>query len=169
VTNVPIDLDRIDRAIAGFMRRIGEPALRISLAVVFIWFGLLKPLGFSPAADLVRQTVTWMPFLTPDGWLHAIGWWEVVIGVTFLFRRTIRIAIALMAMQMVGTFLPLVMLPEVTFQPGRAPWALTIEGQYIIKNILIISAALVVGGTVRRGVAVDDRPAARHEDGGGAP
>ena len=155
---MPIDLDRIDRAIAGFMRRIGEPALRISLAVVFVWFGLLKPLGFSPAADLVRQTVTWMPFLTPDGWLAAIGWWEVVIGVTFLFRRTIRIAIALLAMQMVGTFLPLVMLPEVTFQPGRAPWALTIEGQYIVKNILIISAALVIGGTVRRGAAAGAGP-----------
>ncbi|HSM35222.1 MAG TPA: hypothetical protein VK837_02400 [Longimicrobiales bacterium] len=163
-------LDRIDREIAGFMRRIGEPALRISLAVVFIWFGLLKPLGFSPAADLVRQTVTWMPFLTPDGWLDVIGWWEVAIGMTFLFRRTIRIAIALMAMQMVGTFLPLVMLPEVTFQPGRAPWALTIEGQYIIKNILIISAALVIGGTVRRGAAGDGpRPATAGEEAGPAP
>lgn len=155
-----IDVDRIDGAIAGFMRRTGEPALRVSLAVVFVWFGLLKPLGLSPAADLVRQTVAWMPVLSPDGWLAAVGWWEVAIGTTFLFRSTIRIAIALMAIQMLGTFLPLLILPEVTFQPGRAPWGLTLEGQYIVKNILIISAALVVGGTVRGGRSADDATAA---------
>ena len=145
-----IDLASIDRRIADFMNRIGTPALRVSLAVVFLWFGLLKPLGMSPAADLVRQTVGWMPFLSPDGWLSAIGWWEVAIGVTFLFRATIRVAIALLALQMVGTFLPLVILPDVTFQPGRVPYGLTMEGQYIVKNVLIISAALVVGGSVRR-------------------
>jgi uncharacterized membrane protein YkgB len=143
-------LDAADRRIASFMRRWGTSALRISLAVIFIWFGILKPLGLSPAADLVRATVGWMPVLSTDGWLAAIGWWEVAIGVTFLFHRTLRIAIALLALQMVGTFMPLVMLPEVAFQSGRVPYAPTIEGQYIIKNLLIISAALVIGGTVRQ-------------------
>ena len=94
-------------------------------------------------------TVAWMPLLTPDGWVAVIGWWEVLIGVTFLFHRTARIAIALLAMQMAGTFLPLVMLPQVTFQAGQIPWVPTMEGQYIIKNLIIISAALVIGGTVR--------------------
>jgi hypothetical protein len=51
---------------------------------------------------------------------------------------------------MVGTFLPLVILPEVTFQPGRIPYAPTLEGQYIVKNLLIISVAMVIGGTMRR-------------------
>ena len=77
------------------------------------------------------------------------GTWEVVIGLSFLFRRTVRIAIALLALQMVGTLLPLFMLPEVTFQEGRFPYGPTMEGQYIIKNLLIISAALVIGGAVR--------------------
>ncbi len=149
MTDSSFGLEELDRRIEDFMHRVGTPALRVSLAVVFVWFGALKPLGLSPAADLVRQTVGWMPFLTPDGWLHAIGWWEVAIGVTFLFRATARIAIALLAFQMVGTFLPLILLPEVTFQPGRIPYGLTLEGQYIVKNVLIISAALVVGGTVR--------------------
>ncbi|MEI6084293.1 MAG: hypothetical protein WCS70_08325 [Verrucomicrobiota bacterium] len=144
-----LSLDRLDEQIAGFMRRWGTPALRFSLAVIFVWFGLLKPLGISPAAEMVKATVRWMPFYSPDTWLAIIGWWEVVIGVTFLFQPTTRIAIALMAMQMVGTFLPLLILPEVTFQAGRYPYAPTMEGQYIIKNLLIISAALVVGGTVR--------------------
>ncbi|GIW74645.1 MAG: hypothetical protein KatS3mg103_1167 [Phycisphaerales bacterium] len=144
-----MNLARIDAAIAGFMRRTGHGALRFALAVIFIWFGLLKPLGLSPAAELVRQTVSWMPVLTPDGWLAVIGWWEVAIGVLFLFRPTLRLAIGLLALQMVGTFMPLVLLPEVTFQPGRVPYGLTLEGQYIVKNLLIIAAAMVVGGTVR--------------------
>lgn len=142
-----IDLGRLDFQIASFMNRWGTPALRFSLGLIFIWFGILKPFGLSPAAELVMATVDWMPLLSPDQWLGVIGWWEVAIGVFFLFRKTVRIAIALMALQMGGTLLPLVLLPEVTWQ--IAPLAPTMEGQYIIKNVLIISAALVVGGTVR--------------------
>ena len=143
-------LDDIDRRIAGFMRDRGTPTLRFSLAAIFILFGILKPLGLSPAEPLVRATTAWMPLLGGDEWILFVGWLEVAIGVTFLFHRTIRIAIALLAMQMVGTFMPLVVLPDVVFQAGRAPYAPTMEGQYIVKNLLIISAALVVGGTVRR-------------------
>lgn len=146
-----MNLDRIDRIIAGFMRRFGHGALRYSLAVIFIWFGLLKPFGLSPAEGLILQTVDWMPVLSAQSWLVVIGWWEVVIGVLFLFRPTLRFAIGLLALQMVGTFMPLVMLPSVTFQDSRVPYGLTLEGQYIVKNLLIISAALVVGGTVRDG------------------
>lgn len=142
--------DQLDRRIAEAMAQVGVPALRVSLAVIFVWFGLLKPMGLSPAAPLVEATVGWMPVLTTAGWVAVIGWWEVVIGVTFLFRATLRLAIALLFLQMGGTFLPLVLLPEVTFQAGRYPFVPTMEGQYIIKNLLIISAALVVGGTVRR-------------------
>ena len=144
---LPPSLDAFDRRLSGFMRRWGVLALRVSLAVIFVWFGILKPLGLSPAGPLVRATVGWMPLLSPDGWVAVIGWWEVLIGVTFLFHRTIRIAIALLALQMGGTFLPLVLLPHVAFQV--VPFVPTIEGQYIIKNLIIISAALVVGGTVR--------------------
>lgn len=148
---MPFDFDRTDRAIATWMRAYGFTALRLALAVIFIWFGLLKPLGLSPAAPLVEATVGWLPLLSPEAWVGVIGWWEVVIGVAFLFRQTTRLAIALLAMQMAGTFLPLVLLPEVTFQAGRFPYAPTMEGQYIVKNLLIIAAALVLGGTVRGG------------------
>lgn len=143
-------LEALDRRIVEFMRRWGILALRLSLGVIFMWFGILKPLGLSAAAPLVLATVDWMPLLDPSQWLHLIGWWEVAIGVTFLFHRTLRFAIALLALQMVGTFMPLVLLPDVTFQAGHFPYAPTMEGQYIIKNLLIISAALVAGGTVRR-------------------
>jgi uncharacterized membrane protein YkgB len=147
--SLPARLEPVDRALDHFMRRWGLLALRLSLATIFIWFGLLKPLGLSPAAPLVKATVAWMPGLTPDAWVSVIGWWEVLIGLTFLFQRTVRVAIALLALQMAGTFMPLVLLPDVTFQPGHVPWAPTMEGQYIIKNLLIIAAALVMGGTAR--------------------
>lgn len=145
-----ITLNHIDSRIASFMQRWGVRLLRWSLAIIFIWFGVLKPFGLSPAEPLVLKTVDWLPVLSPRQWLGVIGWWEVAIGITFLFRSTLRLAIALLALQMVGTFMPLVMLSEITFQSGRYPYAPTMEGQYIIKNLLIISAALVVGGTVRR-------------------
>jgi len=144
-----MNFDQLDRSISRSMRRYGVLALRVSLGVIFIWFGILKPLGISPAAGLVEATVDWMPILSPGQWVAVIGWWEVAIGVFFLFNATIRIAIALLVLQMGGTFLPLVILPEVTFQAGRIPFGPTMEGQYILKNLLILSAALVVGGTVR--------------------
>ncbi|MEO9512574.1 MAG: hypothetical protein ABJN84_03675 [Flavobacteriaceae bacterium] len=141
-----MDLRNVDQQIASRMRSWGIPAVRISFAIIFFWFGILKPFGFSAATGLLKATVAWLPFGDPDTWLIAIGWWEVIIGITFLFRKTTRIAIALLFLQMLGTFMPLIFLPEVTFQDENYLLP-TLEGQYIIKNILIISAALIVGGT----------------------
>lgn len=138
-------IDQIDKIIAPLMEKWSIPAIRISFGIIFIWFGILKPLHLSPAEDFLKKTVTFLPFGTPDFWLIVIGWWEIIIGITFLFNKTTRIAIALLFMQMVGTFMPLVFLPEATFKNGN-PFVLTMEGQYIIKNVMIISAALVLGG-----------------------
>lgn len=152
-----ITIDELDRRIARFMHEWGIPFLRISLAIIFIWFGVLKPFGWSPAEPLVLATVDWLPILEPAQWLAVIGWWEVLIGICFLFRPTIRLAIGLLLLQMGGTFMPLVLLPEVTFQAGGFPWQPTMEGQYIIKNLLILSAAVVIGGTVRGDTGSVDR------------
>jgi uncharacterized membrane protein YkgB len=102
----------------------------------------------SPAQDLVANTVY---FVDPDWFVPLLGWWEVAIGVGLLFRPLIRPAIALLFLQMPGTFLPLILLPNVCFT--SIPFGLTLEGQYIIKNLILISAALVVGGTVRESAA----------------
>jgi uncharacterized membrane protein YkgB len=139
-----LGLAALDRRIAGWMSRNGHFILRMGLGVVFVWFGLLKPLGVSPAEDLIRRTVYFLP---PDLFLPVLGWWEVLIGVGLLYRPFNRIAIFLLFLQMPGTLLPLVLLPEVCFT--QVPWGLTLEGQYIIKNAVLIGAALVVGGTVR--------------------
>ena len=123
--------------------KINEYIIRVPLFVIFFWFGLLKPLGLSAAEPLVLDTVNWMPLLSPEQWLNVIGWWEVLIGMSFLFQKTTNIALILLFLQMSGTFMPLFLLPEVTFQ-NLNPFSPTLEGQYIIKNILIIVSAIII-------------------------
>ncbi|MCG3123364.1 MAG: hypothetical protein GIKADHBN_01780 [Phycisphaerales bacterium] len=139
-----MNVTRIDEQISRWMAAHAIFFLRISLAVVFIWFGALKPLGASPANDLVARTVYWAD---PSWFLPVLGYWEVLIGVCMLWRPLIRLSIFLLALQMPGTFLPLVLLPDVCFV--HVPWAPSLEGQYIIKNLVLIAGAIAVGGTVR--------------------
>ena len=137
--------NRVDPLIAGWMDRNGIRLLRWSVAIVFIWFGGLKTVGMSPAQELVARTVYWV---SPEVFIPIRGWWGALIGLRPLFRPLARFAIALLFLQMPGTFLPLVLLPDICFT--SVPFGLTIEGQYIIKNLVLISAAIVVGGTVRQ-------------------
>lgn len=136
--------NEIDAAIAGAMDRWSVPVLRVAVAVVFVWFGALKVFDISPAADLVSRTVYFFP---PETFVPILGVWEVVIGICLLYRPLIRVGIFLLFLQLPGTFLPVILLPEVVFR--TFPYALTVEGQYIAKNLVIIGAALVIGGTVR--------------------
>ena len=85
-----------------------------------------------------------MPILSAESWAIVIGYWEMAIGICFLNKKTTLIAVILMFLQMTGTFLPLVILSEITFQNSN-PLLPTLEGQYIIKNIIIITAALIIG------------------------
>jgi uncharacterized membrane protein YkgB len=143
-------INDIDLRIATWMNKYGRLFLRYSLAIIFIWFGALKSLGMSPAADLVAQTVYW---IDPEVFLPILGWWEMIIGVCLIFRPLIRAAIFLLLLQMVGTVMPLFILQEVCFT--SIPFGLTLEGQYIVKNLIIISSALVIGGTVRSDFVTD--------------
>lgn len=136
--------ERVDLFIATRMSRWGVPILRWAVSVVFIWFGALKIVGVSPAAGLVAETVYVVP---ASVFVPVLGVWEVLIGLCLLYRPLIRLGILLLFLQMPGTFLPIVLLPDVVFT--TFPYGLTVEGQYIIKNLVIIGAALVVGGTVR--------------------
>ena len=137
--------DELDIFITKFMSKWGITFLRYSLGLIYIWFGILKPFGLSPAQELVENTVYW--FDNPKTFVPILGWCEVVIGLTMCIKPLIRVSIFLLFIQMPGTFLPLILLPEVCF--NNFPFGLTLEGQYIIKNLIIISAALVVGSTVR--------------------
>ena len=118
--------------------------IRTPLFVIFFWFGLLKVIELSPAQGLIIDTVYWMPFLSPENWVIVIGYWEMLIGLFFLAKKTTFYAMLLLFLQMSGTFMPLVLLPSVTFQNSNYLLP-TLEGQYIIKNIIIITSAIVIG------------------------
>lgn len=135
-----LGIKEIDRAIIQTLNRISLPTLRISLGIIFIWFGALKPLGNSPANDVITKTVYWF---NPDIFIPILGIWEIAIGLCLLYAPFIRAGLFLLALQMPGTFLPLILLPEVCFV--NFPFDLTLEGQYIVKNLVLIGAAIVVG------------------------
>ena len=122
------------------LNRSSLTVLRFSLAITFIWFGALKPFVQSPAVELITKTVYWFD---PKIFIPILGVWEMLIGICLLFPPLIRVGLGLLALQMPGTFLPLVLLPEVCFT--SFPFDLTLEGQYIIKNLVLIGAGLVVG------------------------
>jgi uncharacterized membrane protein YphA (DoxX/SURF4 family) len=140
-------LDATDVRITKWMARHGLMILRIALGVVFVWFGALKLVpGLSPAEDLVRATV---PLLPGRLFLPVLAIWEIVIGLGFLTGRALRLTILLLFLQMPGTLAPTVLLPERVFTVF--PFGLTLEGQYIVKNLVLIAAALVIGATGRGG------------------
>jgi uncharacterized membrane protein YkgB len=132
---------RCDKIAAEWMHQHGQALLKYSLSIIFIWLGALKPLGLSPVNDLVTNTITWLP---SDIFIPILGFWEIAIGVCLLIKPLLRVALTLLFLQLFGTIMPLFMLPEVCFI--KFPYALTLEGQYIIKNCVILSAAIVVGG-----------------------
>ncbi len=135
---------RLDRIIVPLLRRWSIPLVRISLGVVFVWFGLLKVFGVTPVTDLVGRTVYWVD---PDWFVPVLGVAEVAIGAGLLLRVLMRTVLGLFALQLAGTFLVLVILPEVAFENGN-PLLLTGEGEFVVKTLVLLSAGLVVGATV---------------------
>ncbi len=141
------NFDQVDTRLTRWMARYGILMLRVSMGIVFVWFGALKMVpGLSPAEDLIRDT---LPFLPMALFLPFLAIWEMTIGVGFITGRFMRITILLLFLQMPGTLSPIVLNPDAVWQ--TFPHALTLEGQYIVKNMVLISAALVVGATVRGG------------------
>lgn len=146
-------VERLDATIVDRLAALAVPALRIGLAVVFVWFGALKVVGRSPAGELVARTTDWA--FNPAWFLPVLGWWEVAIGLCLLDPLRLlkgpawltRLGLLLLALQIPGTFLPLVVVPERCFD--GSPLFLTLEGQYIVKNFVLIAGAMVLGATVR--------------------
>src|SRR5687768_18147289 len=109
-TPIESTFDRIDRVVTRFMAETGLTLLRISIGIVYIWFGVLKVIGISPAAPLITEAWDYVPF-SPDLFVRLIGGLEVLIGLGFLFGIAMRLIIFLMLMQMLGAFSPLVLAP----------------------------------------------------------
>jgi uncharacterized membrane protein YphA (DoxX/SURF4 family) len=152
---------RVDVRATQWMARNGITLLRISVGIVFFWFGVLKFFpGLSPAQDLAARTIETLSFglVQPSLSLPVLAAWECLIGLGMITGKFMRATIFLLLLQMAGTITPLFLFPKETFTVF--PIAPTLEGQYIVKNLVLISAALVIGATVRGGAVIADPQAA---------
>jgi uncharacterized membrane protein YphA (DoxX/SURF4 family) len=145
------------------MARYGILLLRISMGMVFLWFGALKFFpGLSPAAGLATRTIERLTLglIQPDISILLLAVWETLIGLGLIFGIFMRATLLLLFLQMLGTITPIFLFPQEVFT--AFPYAPTLEGQYIFKNMVLISAGLVIGATVRGGNVVDDPAVAKH-------
>lgn len=133
----------IDLWIVALFYRYGHWLHRVSLGVLFVWFGLLKPFGHKTTTTLLAHTVYWGK---PEVMVPILGWWEVAIGLCLIYRPLVRIALLLLAVRVPGTILAFVLLPGVCFL--SIPFIPTPEGQYLVKDLVIFFAAIAIGGSV---------------------
>ncbi len=151
-------LERLDQRITAWMSARGVTWLRISLGLIFLWYGALKLFpGLSPAEEISGITFERLTFgvIEPSVGVVIVGVWEVVIGLGLISGIALRATILLLFLQMFGAVSPLVLYPELCFV--HFPFVLTLLGQYIVKNVVVVSAALVVGATVRGGGLTPER------------
>lgn len=145
----------LDKQITEWMARHCLVLLRVSLGIIFFWFGVLKFFpGLSPAQSLASRTIDLLSFgIVPENIsIPLLALWECAIGIGLLTNLFMRITLLLLFMQMIGTVTPIFLFPGEVFT--ALPYAPTLEGQYIIKNIVLVSAAIVIGATVRGGRVV---------------
>ena len=142
-----IKITELDLQLIAFFRRTFVPVARLSIFVVFFWFGFIKLVGLSPASPLAEaltaKTVGLQYFDTLFYVLAAI---ECLIGILFLFPKATRVVIPLLLFHMVIVCSPLVLVPEYTWQQFAVP---TLEGQYIIKNLVVVAVAIGIAASAK--------------------
>ena len=142
---------KLDKQLIDFFKRTYIPLARIAFFVVFFWFGFIKLASLSPAGPLAESLVSQT---VGSGWFDllftTLALIECAIGILFLFPKAVRIIIPILLIHMAIVCSPLVLLPDQTWQSFLVP---TLEGQYIIKNIVIIALAF--------GVAANTQPISR--------
>lgn len=137
---------RFDAYVIQYIKHAALPIARGALFIVFFWFGLLKVLDVSPANSLVKALLeNILPFVSFNAFRIFFGLYEMVIGLAFLIKGAERLAIALLLPHMITTFLPLILLPDATWESVLVP---SFTGQYIIKNLVIIALALSIAAHV---------------------
>lgn len=144
-------IEKTEPIIRGWMQKNGLFLLRLSIGLIFFWFGVLKFFpGISPAQDLAIRTISVMSFgLVPDFIItNGLALWEVLIGVGLISGKYLRITLILLFLQMIGTFFPVFLFPGEVF--AQIPFVPTMEGQYIFKNIIIVCAGFAIGGNLKK-------------------
>ncbi|MEK7559523.1 MAG: hypothetical protein AAB521_04415 [Patescibacteria group bacterium] len=141
-----MDISKIDQSVIDSLNKIKTPFARISIFIVYFWFGTLKLFGLSPASPLVENLLTQtLPFIRFNDFILLLGVFEILIGVGFLFPKLTRVMTIALFAHMITTALPLILLPQITWSGFLVP---TLEGQYILKNVLIIALAVVIGSSL---------------------
>ncbi len=140
-------IDSIDEKIINETKKWSMPMARFAIFMVYFWFGLLKVLSLSPASPLVASLLErTLPFITFEHFIIFFGILEMLIGSIFLIRGWERLAIFLLGLHLVTTIMPLFLVQAATWQGFMVP---TLEGQYIIKNVLIIALAMVIASSLQ--------------------
>jgi len=138
---VPL-LFELDNLLLTSLRRWSITALRLALGSVFLWFGALKIFGNSPVTSLIRETYTFLPVSI---FVLVLGVWEMLIGIGIILNRALRCMLVLLCVHLVGTFTAMWLKPGLFFI-GGFPFCLTGDGEFVIKNVVLITAALVIAG-----------------------
>ena len=132
----------------SFANKRADWVARSALFIVYFWFGILKVVGLSPAGPLVHALFdkTLGSLMSFGAFYILFALFEVLIGILFLIPRLTRTAVLLTFLHIFTTVLPLIFLSDMVWQSAFVP---TLEGQYIIKNVLIIALALVLVANTR--------------------
>ena len=133
---------KFDSIFIPAMAAHGVMLLRIALGIVFFWFGALKVLGVSPVGELVAHTYGFLP---AQPFLMFLGVWEIAIGIGLIFKIALRLSLGLLWLQMAGTFLAPALSPTIFFNHHNF-FLLTTEGEFVIKNLVLVTAGIVIGG-----------------------
>ncbi|KKZ69349.1 hypothetical protein [Streptomyces showdoensis] len=133
--------------LAPRLHRLGLGLLRVGLGGVFVWFGVLKAIGLSPAAQLVVDV---MPFDTGGWFVPALGWAEIVLGAWLITGRAQALLLPALGGHLLGTFAVLLVTPRLAFDHAN-PLLLTMVGEFVVKNVVLLAAAVVL--TTRRRTA----------------
>ncbi len=139
---------KFDLVLIKYAEKIFPILSRLSIFLVYFWFGILKVVNASPASPLVIELMraTLPSYITPESFLIFFGYFEMLIGLAFLIPGLERWAIGLLIPHMIMTALPLILLPTVAWTSFLVP---TLEGQYIIKNLVIIALASGIGSQIK--------------------
>ncbi len=143
---------RVEESAVRWMARWSIVLAQLCLGLIYLWFGALKFFpDLSPAEALVRATVSDISAIsgiplpvTPT--LFLLATWEVAIGIGLLLDHYRRAAIWMLVVHLPTTMLPFVLLPELVWT--QAPIGLTLEGQYIVKNLALLASASAVGAAL---------------------
>lgn len=119
--------------------------LRWSIGSCYLWFGALKLVpGLSPAELLAERTIGTLTLgLVAGKWaLGLLAALEMSIGFALITGLMLRTALVVLIGHMICTLSPIVIFPQEVFT--HVPYGLTLVGQYIIKNFVIMSGAWIV-------------------------